>query len=268
MSNRHASVKSLSSGQAHASGIGPSTASALRPHAIEALRTLNLLRNLPDHILTQILLEAEIIPVQASDIITLEGARRQLYFAWRGAFRVTIMSPSGIHITIRRIPSGGHFGELSLLTGQDLHLQAHHAIADTDGALLALSERVMRHLIETSSAFSLAMLQATADLAIVRGERLYEFAVLSARLRLEAELLRLARDGARQGDRIVIRPAPTHDALASQIGLTRESVTRHLKAMAQQGMVQHRRGEIVVPDIKRLAQSIERKSGRVRREAE
>jgi CRP/FNR family transcriptional regulator len=111
-----------------------------------------------------------------------------------------------------------------------------------------------------------ALADATLDLisnvAADQGTRIFELVALSARERIQAELLRLARTVECTGNRCVVRPAPTHQALADQIGATREVVTRTLRAMADEGLIRLERGAIEIVKVDRLGELDHAATGR------
>jgi CRP-like cAMP-binding protein len=81
--------------------------------------------------------------------------------------------------------------------------------------------------------------------------RLMEHTVLDLRHRLFSELLRLSipRAGA-DGERVVT-PPPFHHVLAARIGCRREQVTREFTALDQEGLIERKRGALVLkrPDV-------------------
>jgi polysaccharide export outer membrane protein len=86
-----------------------------------------------------------------------------------------------------------------------------------------------------------------------QGNRIYELTTLDVRLRLLSELARLARHGVAQGSRVRIDPAPTHDSLASQIGSSREGVTRYIREFVQRGWIEvPRRRRIEITNLSTL----------------
>ena len=46
--------------------------------------------------------------------------------------------------------------------------------------------------------------------------------------------------------------APTHDALAAQVGITREAVSRNMNHLRREGLVLSGRREIVLMDLPRM----------------
>lgn len=76
--------------------------------------------------------------------------------------------------------------------------------------------------------------------------RLLEHMALPVRLRLAAELLRLAR--CRPDGTLVLSPPPTEEELGSRIDARREAVSRELSAFGRAGLVRRGRGALVLPD--------------------
>jgi CRP-like cAMP-binding protein len=72
--------------------------------------------------------------------------------------------------------------------------------------------------------------------------------------RLAAVLFRLARTGSevQPGGGLRLRAVPHHAELALEIGVTRETVTRMLARLEQDGYIRRFNRQIIVPDIDRL----------------
>lgn len=86
--------------------------------------------------------------------------------------------------------------------------------------------------------------------------RVNEFTNLDVRGRIHAELLRLARKDGADETRAVISPPPTHAELAARVSTHREAVTRELNSMERAGLLERRRGAIVLLDLAKLAESV------------
>jgi DNA-binding MarR family transcriptional regulator len=80
--------------------------------------------------------------------------------------------------------------------------------------------------------------------------------MLDARHRIYAELLRLSRPEPGKAAQAVVSPPPVHADLAARVSIRRESVARELKALERAGLVEKRRGALVLTDTARLRQMI------------
>lgn len=225
------------------------------------LRKISILKDLEAGSLDQLFAQLRVREVAAGQIISAGGGDDEMVaFVWHGAIRVTLMSPHGLHVNLRYIRRGGHFGEISAFSRTP---QRHYQVlVDETAMLLEMPSSAFIELLRRDQKLCAAVLEALARTAVVRADRIFEFATLNTRLRLLAELLRMAQKEDIRENQVVIRGAPTHDAIAAQVGTTREGVTRALKNLAGQGLVRARRGEIVILNLERLRGIVEAAAGR------
>jgi len=88
-------------------------------------------------------------------------------------------------------------------------------------------------------------------------ERVVEFSTLGVRNRIHAELLRLAKSGRVVDGAGRISPPPTHAEIAARISSHREAVTRELKQLENQDLLERTRGAFVIKDIEELERMVE-----------
>ena len=239
-----------------------STASRALFDRAEDLTQFRVFRGLSDKQLQIILPLLSVQQVEIGDV-EIGDVDRNVRFALiaSGQHRATIMSPSGEHITIRALRAGDHFGEFAVLSG--VSQSYYHLISDAPGTLLFMAGEDLLRLIDDLPALRHNIVSNMAREALISADRIFEFAALNGKVRLSAELLRLRMGGIERNGIVTIAPAPTHEAIASQIGATREGVTRYFKALAQQGLVRHRRGLIEILDQTRLRAVVERDAGKL-----
>jgi CRP-like cAMP-binding protein len=87
--------------------------------------------------------------------------------------------------------------------------------------------------------------------------RVGELGALDVRSRVHAELLRLARPDREDPKRAIILSPPNQSELASRINTRRETVSREINAMEREGLIERRRGAIVINDALRLSARLE-----------
>jgi CRP/FNR family cyclic AMP-dependent transcriptional regulator len=104
-------------------------------------------------------------------------------------------------------------------------------------------------------------LQAVVSTLIARlrrsARRVGELGELNVRARVHAELLRLARPDHTDPKRAIIVTPPNQSELAARINTRRETVSREINAMERSGLIERRRGAIVITDALRLSAAIE-----------
>jgi CRP/FNR family cyclic AMP-dependent transcriptional regulator len=69
--------------------------------------------------------------------------------------------------------------------------------------------------------------------------------------------LRLARPDREDPRRAIIHSPPNQSELASRINTRRETVSREINAMEREGLIERRRGAIVITDALRLSARLE-----------
>jgi CRP-like cAMP-binding protein len=90
--------------------------------------------------------------------------------------------------------------------------------------------------------------------------RVNEYSTLDVRHRIYAELLRLARPQPGRPEQGLISPPPAHGEIAARVSTRREAVAREVKALERTGLVERRRGAIVLTDTGRLRRLLEEAS--------
>ena len=86
--------------------------------------------------------------------------------------------------------------------------------------------------------------------------RVNEFTTLDSRHRIYAELLRLSKPAA-AAKQAVISPPPTHSEIAARVSIRREAVAREIKSLERSGLIERRRGALVLTDTDKLQRLID-----------
>jgi CRP/FNR family transcriptional regulator, cyclic AMP receptor protein len=176
-----------------------------------------------------------------------------LYFVVQGHVRVSIETRSGKQSILRDIRDGEYFGELAAIDGQ---ARAAGIFAVTDCVIARMPPAVFRDTVHQHPDVCDQLLAVLASQIRMLANRVNEYATFDVRTRLHAELLRLSRPAGVAGQ-AVISPPPTHAELAARVSTHREAVTRELKSLESAGLIERRRGALVLLDTARLARLIE-----------
>jgi CRP-like cAMP-binding protein len=173
-----------------------------------------------------------------------------LYFVAQGRVRVLIQAISGKETILRDIGDGEFFGELAAIDG----LPRSAAIVGlTDAVIAKMPPAVFRNVVHQHHDVCDQMLALLASQIRMLAGRVNEFSTLDVRSRIYTELLRLSRR-VNSGDvQAVISPPPTHAELAARVSSHREAVTRELNKLERSGLLERRRGAIVLLDPGQLA---------------
>jgi CRP-like cAMP-binding protein len=192
-------------------------------------------------------------------ILSHKEETRDVYFIISGKVRVTIYSLSGKEITFRDQSAGEMFGELGAIDGEP---RSAHVMALEDSLLASMPRQAFWEVLNGYPQVAEFTLKRLASLVRLLSERVFEFSTLAVRNRIHAELLRLARENPHADNTAVITPAPTHAEIASRISTHREAVTREYHELSQAGVMEQRRGELLINDVARLESMVREVTGR------
>lgn len=154
-----------------------------------------------------------------------------------GPLRVLLRASGGREKIVAEVGPGGFFGELAAIAGPaappSAGIVALHRVR-----LCVLPGEAFMDVALASPPVARRLMVAFAERIRAQNRRLLEYAALSTRHRLCAELLRLARPRPPEsGGGSAISPPPGRADLASRIGARREAVSRELADLARRGVV-------------------------------
>jgi CRP-like cAMP-binding protein len=134
-------------------------------------------------------------------------------------------------------------------------------MALTDCLLAALPREHFLALLENHSSISLKVMKSLAGIVRTSTDRIMDLSTLAANNRVQADLLRLARNHVDDGNRAEISPIPMHSDIASRASTTRETVARVLNDLARRDVVERQKEILVVLDVELLSNMVEEVRG-------
>jgi CRP-like cAMP-binding protein len=190
-------------------------------------------------------------------IVDYQDTNNDVFFIVSGAVRVKLQSSSGREVLLREINAGDFFGELAAIDNEP---RSAGIIAVTDVTVARMPSSVFRTAIHSHPDVCDQLLALLASQIRMLANRVNEFTTLDARHRIYAELLRLSRPETERPGRAVVSPPPVHSEIAARVSIRREAVTREFKSLERAGLIERRRGALVLIDTNRLRQLIEQAS--------
>jgi CRP/FNR family transcriptional regulator, cyclic AMP receptor protein len=177
---------------------------------------------------------------------------RDVYFVFSGRLRA-VLHGARQDVSFTEIDAGSFFGEMSALDGAPRSVSI---LAVTDAQLARMPGAIFRETLFLHRPLCEAVLTTLTNRLRVMTSRVRQFGALDARRRVCAELLRLAQPDRDAPGRARIASPPNQTELAARIDACRETVSRELNAMERGGLIERRRGVIVILDAARLASTI------------
>jgi CRP/FNR family transcriptional regulator, cyclic AMP receptor protein len=187
-------------------------------------------------------------------IVDHQDTSNDVFFIVSGTVRVKLQSVSGRQVLLREINAGEFFGELAAIDDQP---RSAGIVAITGVTVARMPASVFRATVYVHSDVCDQLLTLMAGQIRMLANRVNEFNTLDSRYRLYAELLRLSRPDPRKPSCALVSPPPLQADLAARISIRREAVGRELKALERAGLIERRRGALVLTDATRLRRAIE-----------
>ena len=187
-------------------------------------------------------------------ILQYQDEGRDVFFILHGRACAIYYSSSGREVRLSDIPDGELFGEFAALDNQP---RAADVIATTDSLIAIMSAELFWEVLRRHETVCAAILRRLTGIVRASQRRVLEFSTLPVRSRLHAELVRMARATAPEGDSAVISPAPKHAELASRISTHREAVTRELNELMRAKLIGKRGNTLIIHDTATLESMVE-----------
>jgi CRP-like cAMP-binding protein len=191
-------------------------------------------------------------------IAELHDTSNDVFFIISGTVRLKIPAPAGREVLFQDLDAGSYFGEMDAIDGKP---RATGVMAYTDVVIARMPRAVFRATMHRYPDAADQLLVRLTGIIRTLANRVREFSTLDVKHRLYAELLRLSRPQNGNKERAAISPPPVQAAIAARISTRREAVTREMKALERAGLIERRRGALVLKDTKRLQCMIKRDAG-------
>lgn len=187
-------------------------------------------------------------------LLEYEDEGSDVFFVVSGEVRVLIQALSGREMILADIKAGGYFGEMSAIDGARRSASIR---ALTKSTIVRIPAKVLWEVIHKHHDVADQLLKQLVERIRLLNERINEFSSLDVRHRIYAELLRLARPDRADPNRGILSPPPHHAEIASRVSTRREMVARECKALERDGLLQRRRGALVITSLRSLVQRLE-----------
>lgn len=159
-----------------------------------------------------------------------------LYIILQGNVRISLINSDGREVDLAFLEKGDFFGELSCLDNQS---RSAMVTASTDVRLMFIRKDAFLSVLKENSDIAIDLLSVMASRLRKSNEMIETLTFLDVSGRIAKMLIRLAKEGGRKMPNGSLKAAcPTHQAIANQIGASRESVTKALKSFVANGLIE------------------------------
>jgi CRP-like cAMP-binding protein len=179
-------------------------------------------------------------------IINHEDENTDVFFVTRGAVRVKLQAVSGREVLLRDIEAGEFFGELAAI---DQKPRSSGIMALTEVTIARMPASVFEAVVLENPDVCKQLLVLLAAQIRTLANRVNEFANLDGKQRIYAELLRLSKWHASCPNAGSISPPPSHSEIAARVSIRREAVGLELARLVKAGLLERRRGALILTDL-------------------
>ena len=164
-----------------------------------------------------------------------------LYVVLSGQVKVVLIGEDGREVILATLAEGDFFGEMSLIDDEP---RSAHVIAMESSILLMLRRDDFHRCLEETPRIALGLLRALTKRLRHADSKIGGLVLLDVTGRVARLLLEMADEN----DGSVIAKRVTHHQIAQMIGSSRETVSRTMRTMAEQEVIDVSRKTITVRD--------------------
>jgi len=217
----------------------------------ELLRTVPIFAELSDADIASLSRLATRRRYPKDTVVFFENEEGDFFFMIvEGRIKVTILGDDGREIILSVLGPGDFFGEMALLDNEP---RSATAIAAEETELLCLHRNDLQTVLTDNKAILTSFIKVLTSRLRKANHQISTLALLDVYGRVARVIMEMAKEEGRRlkDGRIAFRRA-THQEIANRIGTTRETVTRMLKEIERQGLIEIDGKEIVVqPDFEK-----------------
>ena len=201
------------------------------------LRKIPLLAELNDEEIIRVKAELRIRQHAKREVVLQKGGSGDgLLFLLSGQLQVVDITEDGRAIGLRMLAPGDFFGEIALINNST---RSASVVAMTEVLVAFLPAPTAMHLFSHSPSVANQMLKHLAQKIQRDSEFRALLSINNTAKRIYTYLVLMQRKPADQpGAQPVVENLPTHQDIANMINTSRETVTRALLTLVQQGIVQ------------------------------
>lgn len=215
---------------------------------VDALRSMPIFESLSIERLVPITRVAIFRKVPRGATILRAGDHTDfVYFILSGTLKVQVSDEEGREVILSNLGSGELFGEMGVL---DDNPRSATVVASTSCDLVVISKTDFKRCLAENFDVSLYIMRSLVKRLRTADRKIESLALMDVYGRVARLLLEMAEKGA-DGQQVVMKKISKQD-IAKTIGASREMVSRVMKDLHQQGLIEEGGGRIVLREKLRL----------------
>ena len=240
--------------QAESTGQEPGTDAAVAQNVQVHLRKIPLLAELSDEDMTRVKADLRFRQYQKREVLLQKGGSGDgLLFLLAGQLQVIDVTEDGRAIGLRLLKPGDFFGEIAVITSS---VRTASVVALTDVLVAFLPAPTAMHLFAHSPSVANQMLRYLAE-KIQRDSEFRTLLSINNTARRIYTFLVMMKKNQKEGPENTLANLPTLQDIANMINTSRETVTRALLTLVQQGIVEKSSSGLIIRDPLALQKLVE-----------
>lgn len=211
--------------------------SPVMPVSVTALRTLPIFESLSQEHLEEIARYATLRHVAKNTEVLREGCRTDnIYLILSGTLRVQMGDQEGHEVILSMLGPGEMFGEMGVI---DEHPRSATVVATKPCDLVVIAKNDFKHCLAENFDVSLYIIHSLIQRLRLADRKIESLALIDVSGRVARLLLDMAE--VKDGRKVVTRHITRQD-IARTVGASREMVSRVMRTLQMQGLIEETDG--------------------------
>ena len=183
-------------------------------------------------------------------ILIEEEVGSTMFIILEGRVKISRISDDGREVILSMLSDGDFFGEMSLLDG---HPRSANVTATEESELLVIRREEFLQMLKDFPQIAINLLKELAQRIRKSDEHIKSLSLQDATGRVASTILRIAEDsGVFRKGQVEIAELPLQQDLANMAGTSRETISRVIKSLTEQGYLRKQAGKIIILDYDRF----------------
>jgi len=183
-------------------------------------------------------------------ILIEEEIGSTMFIILAGRVKISRISDDGREVILSILSDGDFFGEMSLLDG---YTRSANVTAIEDSELLVIRREEFLQTLRDYPQVAINLLKELAQRIRKSDEHIKSLSLQDATGRVASTLLRIAEDsGLFRKGQVEISELPLQQDLANMAGTSRETISRVIKSLSEDGYLRKQGGKIIILDYEKF----------------